>query len=94
VAWPPPDFLDESMRTFEHEVLMAYPASSLTSDQKFCGAFGHIQGEFLAIHPFREGNARTIKLVTKRFKQADYPWHTMLPMEGEIVILKPRKRQC
>ena len=24
----------------------------------------HVQGEFLAIHPFREGNARTIKLVT------------------------------
>ena len=23
-----------------------------------------MQGEFLAIHPFREGNARTIKLVT------------------------------
>ncbi len=30
----------------------------------FCRALGHIQGEFLAIHPFREGNARTIKLVT------------------------------
>jgi cell filamentation protein len=27
-------------------------------------ALGEIQGEFLVIHPFREGNARTIKLVT------------------------------
>ena len=29
---------------------------------RFCAALGEIQGEFLVIHPFREGNARTIKL--------------------------------
>ncbi len=64
VTWPPPDYLDDAMREFEREVLAAYPASSLKTDQKFCKALGHIKGEFLAIHPFREGNARTIKLVT------------------------------
>lgn len=64
VTWPPPDYLDDAMREFEHEVLVMYPASSLNTDQEFCKALGHIQGEFLAIHPFREGNARTIKLVT------------------------------
>lgn len=64
VTWPPPDYLDEAMRKFEHDVLARYPASSLKSDRDFCAALGHIQGEFLAIHPFREGNARTIKLVT------------------------------
>ena len=64
VTWPPPDYLDDAMREFECEVLRAYPASSLKTDQEFCKALGHIQGEFLAIHPFREGNARTIKLVT------------------------------
>lgn len=64
VTWPPPDYLDEAMMEFEREVLLSYPASSLTTDQEFCKALGHIQGEFLAIHPFREGNARTIKLVT------------------------------
>jgi len=63
VTWPPPDYLSEAMRMFEREMLAAYPASSLTTDQKFCRALGHIQGEFLAIHPFREGNARTIKIV-------------------------------
>lgn len=62
--WPPPDYLDEAMEIFEREVLARYPASSLKSDRHFCAALGHIQGEFLAIHPFREGNARTIKLVT------------------------------
>ncbi|MDD5054837.1 MAG: Fic family protein [Candidatus Peribacteraceae bacterium] len=64
VTWPPPDYLSEAMKAFEHEVLVVYPASSLSTDQEFCKALGHIQGEFLAIHPFREGNARTIKLVT------------------------------
>src|SRR3990167_8240454 len=63
-AWPPPDYLSKAMSTFERDVLSTYPAESLTSDDLFCKAVGHIQGEFLAIHPFREGNARTIKLVT------------------------------
>ncbi|MBI1813234.1 Fic family protein [Candidatus Peregrinibacteria bacterium] len=64
ITWPPPDFLEEAMQEFERTVLMRYPASALVSDEAFCSGIGHIQGEFLAIHPFREGNARTIKLVT------------------------------
>ncbi|QDT43472.1 Adenosine monophosphate-protein transferase VbhT [Gimesia alba] len=62
--WPPPHYLDESMKTFEKGVLQKYPATQLTNDEVFCEALGEIQGEFLAIHPFREGNARTIKLMT------------------------------
>lgn len=64
VMWPPPDYLDDAMKEFEQDVLSNYPVSSLQDDEQFCSAFAHIQGEFLAIHPFREGNARTIKLVT------------------------------
>lgn len=64
VIWPPPDYLDKAMRIFEQDVLSKYPATALQSDKNFCEALGHIQGEFLAIHPFREGNARTIKLAT------------------------------
>lgn len=64
VTWPPPDYLENAMQAFEREVLFRYPISSLNADEEFCKALGHIQGEFLAIHPFREGNARTIKLVT------------------------------
>ncbi len=63
VTWPPPDFLEEAMQQFEKGVLKRYPANVLVSDEVFCSGIGHIQGEFLAIHPFREGNARTIKLV-------------------------------
>ena len=64
VTWPPPDYLDDAMGEFERDVLSSYPVSSLQSNEQFCTALAHIQGEFLAIHPFREGNARTIKLVT------------------------------
>jgi cell filamentation protein len=64
ITWPPPDFLDESMQKFERTVLQHYPAHQLQDDAAFCAAAGEIQGEFLVIHPFREGNARTIKLAT------------------------------
>ena len=64
VTWPPPDFLDEAMREFEGKALGVYPAAALETDESFCAGAAHIQGEFLIIHPFREGNARTIKLVT------------------------------
>ena len=52
------------MREFERTVLSKYLASTLKDDDDFCRAVGEIQGEFLAIHPFREGNARTVKLFT------------------------------
>ena len=64
VTWPPPDFLDQNMQEFESSVLRKYPAGTLQDDAAFCAAAGEIQGEFLVIHPFREGNARTIKLAT------------------------------
>lgn len=63
VTWPAPDFLDANMQAFEKGVLARYPAATLRDDETFCAAVGHIQGEFLVIHPFREGNARTIKMM-------------------------------
>lgn len=62
--WPAAQFLDVSMQGFERDVQQKFPASKLADDAAFCLAVGEIQGEFLAIHPFREGNARTIKLFT------------------------------
>jgi cell filamentation protein, protein adenylyltransferase len=64
VTWPPPDFLDQAMRDFEQTTLNKYPAPSLDADVAFCHAVAEIQGEFLVVHPFREGNARTIKVCT------------------------------
>lgn len=64
ITWPPPDFIDENMARFERESLAKHPAFALTDDEDFFGAVAQIQGEFLVIHPFREGNARCIKLLT------------------------------
>lgn len=74
VTWPAPDFLDGNMQAFERDVLAAHPAGALRDDAAFCAAIGQIQGEFLVIHPFREGNARTIKLMTDILaEQTDRP---------------------
>ena len=62
--WPPPHYLDQAMQEFERSVLVPRLATSPMSDDLFVSAAAEIQGEFLAIHPFREGNARTIKLFT------------------------------
>ena len=64
ITWPPPDFLDRTMDEYERTVLARWPVSAILDDATFCQAAGEIQGEFLTIHPFREGNARTIKLLT------------------------------
>ena len=64
ITWPAPDFLDRNMQEFERAVLRKYSAGALQEDDVFCAAVGEIQGEFLVIHPFREGNARAIKVLT------------------------------
>lgn len=64
ITWPPPAFLAQSMDAYERQTLRKYESSRLNDDRVFCSAVAEVQGEFLVIHPFREGNARTIKLVT------------------------------
>ena len=64
VTWPPPLYLDENMRLFEQNTLRLHSPGACPDDATFCRAAAEIQGEFLVIHPFREGNARTIKLLT------------------------------
>ncbi len=64
ITWPPPDFIDQSMQVFERDTLRKYPATAVSSDDNFCAVAAEMQGELLTIHPFREGNARTIKLLT------------------------------
>ncbi len=64
ITWPPPLFVPQSMDEFERKVLKKHPAHTLVDEDAFCSAIAEIQGEFLTVHPFREGNARTIKLMT------------------------------
>lgn len=62
ITWPPPDFLEQAMREFEAKVLSKYGPQGAGDDASFCRIVAEIQAEFLVIHPFREGNARTVKL--------------------------------
>lgn len=64
ITWPPALFVPQSMDAFERDTLRKHPAASLKDDDAFCAAVAEIQAEFLVVHPFREGNARTIKLLT------------------------------
>lgn len=64
VTRPPPNHLDRTMSAYERGCLDKHTARSLHEDDAFRLGIGEIQGEFLAIHPFREGNAGTIKLLT------------------------------
>jgi len=52
------------MQEFDQTVLRKYQTKKLIDDEAFCAAVAEIQGEFLVVHPFREGNARTIKVMT------------------------------
>jgi cell filamentation protein len=61
---PAPDFVAQGMDEFERQVLRSCDPTQLSDDDAFSEMVAMIQGEFLVIHPFREGNARTIKLAT------------------------------
>lgn len=63
-VWANPAHIDSLMQTFEAEILQRAPLSQTINDDEFCSIVALIQGEFLTIHPFREGNARTIKVLT------------------------------
>ena len=63
-VWANPAHIDSLMESFEAEILQRAPLSQSISDDEFCSVVSLIQGEFLTIHPFREGNARTIKVLT------------------------------
>ena len=57
--WPlPPCGIAPLMDVFERDVLARSPVISEDDDAIFAFA-GEVMGEFLALHPFREGNGRT-----------------------------------
>ena len=64
VAWAAPPFIAQEMKALDADVLTKHTPDRLHDDAEFVKAAAEIQGEFLAIHPFREGNARTVKLCT------------------------------
>jgi cell filamentation protein len=62
MKWPNAAFLEQSMQSFEREVLHNIKPHQLRSSAEFCRAAARMHGEFIAVHPFREGNGRTARL--------------------------------
>lgn len=59
IKWPfPPGGLEPVLSVFERDVLSRSPFLSDVDEEVFVHA-GEVLSEFLAIHPFREGNGRT-----------------------------------
>ena len=57
--WPmPPGGIEQLMEVFERDVLSRWPFLS-DDDSAVFAYVSEVMGEFLAIHPFREGNGRT-----------------------------------
>ncbi len=57
--WPlPPCGIEPLMDVFERDVLSRSPVIDADDDKVFAFA-GEVMAEFLALHPFREGNGRT-----------------------------------
>jgi cell filamentation protein len=60
--FPPAKFLSQSMKEFEKDILNNIP-DSYNSDNELIVWIARVHGEFLFIHPFREGNGRTARLL-------------------------------
>jgi cell filamentation protein len=62
-AFPPASFLPQAMKDFEIEFLNPLKENSL-DEIGLLKKLAHLHAELLFIHPFREGNGRTIRMFT------------------------------
>jgi len=60
--FPPAKFLSQTMNDFEKEMLLNIPAY-YNSDDELVSWVAKVHAELLFIHPFREGNGRTARLL-------------------------------
>lgn len=61
-VFPAGRFIPDSMRIFEEEILSQLP-DHYTSQQALIKDIAKVHGELLFIHPFREGNGRTSRIL-------------------------------
>lgn len=57
------DFIASLMKKFEAEYLTKYTPSRYSNAEELAYALGIVHVEFIVIHPFREGNGRTARLL-------------------------------
>jgi cell filamentation protein len=60
--FPVAKFISQNMDNFEKEILLKLPAR-YESNADLIKDIAKVHGEFLFIHPFREGNGRTARLI-------------------------------
>ena len=60
--FPAAKFISQNMKNFEKEILLNLPAK-YESNEAFIKDIAIVHGGFLLIHPFREGNGRTARLL-------------------------------
>lgn len=60
--FPAAKFISQNMDNFEKEILLNLPAK-YESDLNLIKDIAKVHGEFLFIHPFREGNGRTARVL-------------------------------
>ena len=60
--FPAAKFISQNMDNFEKEILLNLPAK-YESDKALIKDIAKVHGEFLFIHPFREGNGRTSRVL-------------------------------
>ena len=66
-------FLPETMRSFEQEILLTLPNKYLDKDSLIKDV-AKVHGELLFIHPFREGNGRTARVLANLMcRKQGYP---------------------
>ena len=60
--FPAAKFISQNMDNFENEILLSLPAK-YELNQALIKDIAKVHGEFLFIHPFREGNGRTARVL-------------------------------
>lgn len=68
--WVQPQFLQEHLEALERNVLAKHAPVALKTDEQFCDAASEIHGEFIVVHPFWNGNHRTIQLAIDALARA------------------------
>lgn len=64
-VFPSAAFLEQTMETFERAFLEPLNAGIILADERLLDHVAALHAELLYIHPFREGNGRTIRLFTR-----------------------------
>lgn len=63
IRWCHAPFIAKEMQRFDNVLQKATPLSSALSREDIIAAIAEIHGELIVIHPFRDGNGRTTRLL-------------------------------